>query len=338
MVKAVLAHVIAQPAAQRGVNLGLGRLEQGSDPLAQLRLGRRGGRRQRDAREHLHGRCSAARQLAMAGLPAAARSRRGEVDVADQQLLLELRGTGQQRAGVIDDERMAVEDEFILAADQRAEGERGGVLAGALAHHLLALAALAGVVGGGGEVHDQRRARQRKVRAGRSGLPDVLADRDPDAVLAELDQTRHSAGLEVALLVEHAVVRQADLAVDGREATVSEHRGGVVDVGRALGKTDDRDEAVGPASEPVDRGARVAQEVLLVEQVLWRVAGNRELPEQDELRPLGPRRLDRGHNCGLVGGDVADRRIELAERQAQRGHTRIIEHRPALAGGRRRSV
>ncbi len=62
--------------------------------------------------------------------------RRGvEVDVADQQLLLELRRAGDQRAGVVDDERVAVEDELVLAADQRAERERGDVLARPLDHH-----------------------------------------------------------------------------------------------------------------------------------------------------------------------------------------------------------
>ncbi len=88
------------------------------------------------------------------------------------------------------------------------------MLAGALGEHPLALGALAGVVGGGGDVDDQRRAGERLLAGGRAGLPDVLADGQPDAVPADVDHRAAASGLEVALLVEDAVVGQVDLAVD----------------------------------------------------------------------------------------------------------------------------
>ena len=47
--------------------------------------------------------------------------------------------------------------------------------------------ALAGVVGRGGDVDDQRRARERLVAGRRAGLPDVLADGQPDALVADVD-------------------------------------------------------------------------------------------------------------------------------------------------------
>ena len=272
----------------------------------------------------------------MPGAASALGVRRGEIDVADQQLLLELGRAREQRAGVVDDEGVPVEDQLVLAADQRAEGERGSVLARALADHQLALEPLAGVVGGGREVDDQRGTGQRHVGARRTRLPDVLADRDPDAMLAELDQRTGAAGLEVALLVEDAVVGQQDLAVDARHAPVGEHRRGVVDVGGALRKADDRDEPRVCSGEAVDRRARVAQEVLLVEQVLGRVAGDRQLAEQRQVRLLIARAAERRLDRGLVGGDVAHRGIQLAERQAQRGHTTIIGHRASRPGPARR--
>ena len=93
---------------------------------------------------------------------------------------------------MVEHERVAVEDELVLAADERAEGDRAEVVAGALGEHPLALEALAGVVGRGGDVDDQRRAGARLVGGGRAGLPDVLADRQAELVLAELDQRRPS--------------------------------------------------------------------------------------------------------------------------------------------------
>ena len=50
-----------------------------------------------------------------------------------------------------------------------------------------------------------------------------------------------SAGLEVALLVEDAVVGQEHLAVDALDLAVGEHREAVVDVLRVLGEADQRD-------------------------------------------------------------------------------------------------
>ncbi len=136
---------------------------------------------------------------------------------------------------------MPVEDELVLAADEPAEGDAGDVLARALGEHPLALGALAGVVGGGGDVDDQRRAGERLLAGGRPGLPDVLADGQADARAAPSSITAPAgAGLEVALLVEDAVVGQVDLAVDRVHAPVGEHGGGVVDVLGALGEADDR--------------------------------------------------------------------------------------------------
>ena len=66
------------------------------------------------------------------------------------------------------------------------------------------------------------------------------------------------------------------------------------------------------AGEAVDDGARVAQEVLLEQQVLGRIAGDRALGEQDEAarRPRA-RGLERGGDPLLVAGEVADDGVDL---------------------------
>ena len=52
------------------------------------------------------------------------------------------------------------------------------------------------------------------VMAGGPGLPDVLADGEADRHAVQLDDAASAPRLEVALLVEDAVVRQVHLAVD----------------------------------------------------------------------------------------------------------------------------
>ncbi len=80
----------------------------------------------------------------------------------------------------VDDDAVTVEDQLILPAHQVAQCEcRTGFL-GPLGHHPLARDALAAVVGRGGGVDDELRARLGLQARGRTGVPDVLADREPD--------------------------------------------------------------------------------------------------------------------------------------------------------------
>ena len=59
----------------------------------------------------------------------------------------------------VEHEGVPVEDQLVLTAYQPAEGDAGAVLARALGEQPLALQALAGVVGRGGDVDDQLSAR-----------------------------------------------------------------------------------------------------------------------------------------------------------------------------------
>ena len=262
----------------------------------------------------------------MPGAPGQARARVAQarrargmgVDVGDQQVLGELRCAGDDGAVVVEDRAGAVEDQLVLAADQRAERKRGEVVAGALLEHRLALGGLAGLVRGGGEVDDDLGARQRLVDERPVGDPVVLADRQPDRDAVDLDDRRLDAGLEVADLVEDAVVGQAHLAVDALDVAVGQDGERVVDVVVALGEADQRDDAVGILGQPVDGGARVAQEVLLEQQVLRRVAGDRQLGERDELCAGLLGAGDAVADRGFVAGEIADGGVELAQGEAQR--------------------
>ena len=122
--------------------------------------------------------------------PAADRLARVEVD--DEQRLLEPRRAGEHLPLVVEHDRVPVEEQLVLAADEVAEGEVGRVVPRPRDQHLLAVLGLADEVRRGGEVDEQLRAGEREVGGGRPRLPDVLADRRPDQDLAvpEQDQAR----------------------------------------------------------------------------------------------------------------------------------------------------
>jgi len=211
---------------------------------------------------------------------------------------------------------VAVEDQLVLAAHQPAEGDVGDVVARPLGEHPLALGALADVVGGGGDVDDQGGPGEGLVAGRGAGLPDVLADGQPDAVAAQVDDGPGGARLEVALLVEDAVVGEVHLAVDRVDGAFVEDGKGVVDVFGALGKAHHGDDPVGLGRELPQRRGGVREEVLLQQQVLGRVAGEGQLGEQHQVRRLTAGRPDPVADELRVARYVSDGGVDLAERQA----------------------
>ena len=145
------------------------------------------------------------------------------IQVDEQKLLGEAGGAGDDFARVVEDDGVAVEDEFVLSADEIAEREVGARVASARHEHLLTVLGLADVERRRREVHDQLRSREREVRRRRARLPDVLADREPNGRLPDPEEDEFTALREVAVLVEHAVVREEVFAVDRLHASVGAH-------------------------------------------------------------------------------------------------------------------
>ena len=140
---------------------------------------------------------------------------------------------------------MSVEDELVLPADQVAECEGGIGLARALGDHPLPLDALAAVVRRRRRVDDQARARARaSTEAGGPGYQMSSQMVSPTRTPPMLDDRGIVSRLEVAPLVEDAVVGQEELAVHATNPAVCEHGGRVVGGGIVLGKADDRDQPV----------------------------------------------------------------------------------------------
>ena len=152
------------------------------------------------------------------------------IDVDDEERLLEARCPGDDLALVVEHDRVAVEDELVLATDEVAEGHVARVVARPRHEHLLALLGLAHVEGGGREVDEEMRTGQRKIRRGRPRLPHVLADRRCDDRFAEPQEHQVAPLGEVPVLVEDAVVGQEVLAIDAGDASLGADDAGVGEI------------------------------------------------------------------------------------------------------------
>ncbi len=226
----VLAHVVPHPQHQRPVDLG-----QVGQPGPDHRRGqrrvrlRRGQRRQLDPLDR--------HRAAVAGVRAlAARGQRGvgggQVEVGHHQGLVELRPAGQQVTGRRHDDRVAVEDQLVLAADKVRVREHGAGFGRAPLAQRQPRVVLVPLV--------RRRVRHhQQARAGGPGdcdrpavLPQVLADRDRDvdrlaALGRQPEHRQRVAGQEVAELVEDAVVGQVVFGRRDRDVAAVQHRGRV---------------------------------------------------------------------------------------------------------------
>ncbi len=216
----------------------------------------------------------------------------------------------------------AVEDQFVLAADQVGVDGRNAGGSDPVAEHLRPLVMLFQVAGRGIEHQHQLGARPGCQFEG-AGLPDVGADVDAAAHAAERDDARLPAGVEITLLVEDLVVRQADLAVHRLFRPVLDNRGGVVAAAVALFRVaDDQSDAAGAGGQVVKRAVAGAVEIRAQQQVFRRITAQREFRRHQNL--CTARHGQRGHSDDAVdvARQVADGGVELGNGDAQHGISR----------------
>ncbi len=229
---------------------------------------------------------------------------RSEVD--DHQVLGERCAACDHVPAGRDHDAAAVEDQFVLTAHQVAVREPHRVLSSTLYQHLLALGALAGVKRGGRDVEQYLRARL----GGLSGYvrdPDVLTDRGSQHRPAQLGQGQGLTGGEVAPLVKDPVVGKLALVMDLQDAVVSTHGDRVVErIADAIHEAHECDVAT-RGRHLFERHQVVLDEVLLVQQILGRIAGQAQLWEERHTRSLSLSRSKRLENEHHVALDVADR-------------------------------
>jgi hypothetical protein len=281
--KAVLVQVVARAQAQRAVDFGLQRQFGGDGAGDRVRA----------------------------------------VELEQLQRLLEERRLAHQLAAPVEHAGGAVEHQFVLPADQVHVHHRQAGVADPLAEHLLPAGLLALVIRRGVDRQDGLRARRLGHRRGVRG-PHVLADGQPEAHPFQLEDARLLASSEVALLVEHLVIGQIVLARHRGDAPVADQRCGVVApaVGAELGEADHQAGALHLGREALERAAAIGEEALAQQQVLGRIAAQRQLGRQHQVGARGARARAELKDARRVAGEVADGAVDLS-----RGDQDAVGHR-----------
>src|SRR4029077_5460459 len=151
-------------------------------------------------------------------------------------------------------------------------------------------------------------------------VPDVFADVHGEGRVARDEDRRLGAGLEVAVLVEDAVVRQVLLVIDPGADTVVEHRSGIEDVVALVHEAHHDREPPGRARHLVERAQVRLDERGLEQEVFGRVAADRELGKGHQGGSLRASPLDRVHDHADVAFEIANRGIDLPQGDPQAPH------------------
>ncbi len=235
----------------------------------------------------------------------------GQVDVDHEQALVVERRREERGAGRGDDLGAAPERDRLLDADAVAEDDERGRELGVGPHQGPPRGGRPepDLVGGGQVPAGRRRDVDEDLGAvegqqlGHGQVPEVLADRDPDArAETRRDGPQQVARREETTLVEQAVGRQEELPVDVPDLAVLEQGRGDEQpvVGRFLDERHDRGQALGHTGELSE--ARIVEPHRdLGRQVLEQVAGQPELGEDDAGRHPPRARLRRAPRGGARG-------------------------------------
>ena len=237
---------------------------------------------------------------------------------------------GEEAALLVEQHRRAVEDELVLATHEVHVEDRHGRVRGARRQHRLALTDTSGVVWRRVDVDDELGATRGLCEHRSARAPRVLADRDGDAHAADDEQRAvDRRGLEVALLVEHGIVRQQVFPVHPEDAAVRGDRRGVVQVAVGFGKADDRGHPSGARRELLERLLGLGHEGRPEEEILGRVAGDRQLGKGNEVAIEGVGTLVGIQQARRVALEVPDDEVELGCGDTESCHHQRIRPNPA---------
>ena len=163
---------------------------------------------------------------------------------------------------------------------------------------------------------DELRSRVTRCCRG-AGTPDVLANDDAHSNAVDVDDARLTARVEVALLVENGVIRKATLAIARSYVAIAQHRDRVVaSVRRKLRKADQDSDAPNERGEARQFVGARGKKCRTQQQILRRVATQRELRGDQQLRPAAPRLGGSLEDARRIAGEIADHLVELSDRDA----------------------
>ena len=142
----------------------------------------------------------------------------------------------------------------------------------------------------------------------------------PTRMPRDRHRPRGGAAREQALFVEHAVVRQVRLEAQRGDAALIEQRAGIIELAVLdPGRADQhrRAAARGLARQFLDGGAAGRLERGLQHQIFRRIAADEQFRQHQQIGAVGLGLVARGARLGGVAGDVADRRVQLRQRDRE---------------------
>ena len=223
---------------------------------------------------------------------------------------------------------VAVEDQFVIAADKIAVDQRNAVFGCDATEHVVAQLFLAEMVRRRGNIQEQARARFHQIHnrislvVGDAAVilvvPNVLADRQAQLVPAEFGNRVGVGWLEITVLVEHVVRRQESLEAARDNPSAVNERGGIevvlagplrVDVHVA----DEQGRVPDTARQLFERVQVVVDEAPFGEQIARWVTRDGHLGRDDERRPRPDSASVELENLGAVASQVANSGIDLGQ-------------------------
>src|SRR3990172_438647 len=208
---------------------------------------------------------------------------------------------------------LAVKDQFVLSAYRVDVDDKYIVFSRPQGKHLCSFPALALVIGRCVDRHDGLCAGER-LQTGRAvGKPDVLAHVYADVHAFDAQHGITIAGLEVTILVEHAIVRQKHLMVNISELAVVQDRRRVIDVFVRVHEPDNGGDPRGRLRDLPERAKVVFHELRLEHKVFGRIAGHGQFGKRDDICAELP-------GAHYILDDLVPVAREVAERGIDLGH------------------
>ena len=165
--------------------------------------------------------------------------------------------------------------------------------------------------------YEQHLGARRRRALGRVREPGVLADVDAEPRAVQFEHERAVVGGEIALLVEHRVVRQVVLAVGALDPAVVQQRGGVEALTLALQRVADDHAQLRIleqlAREPLERRVGRCVECPAQQQVFGRISGERQLGRQQHVRALGHRAAGQFEHPSRIAVEITDGTVHLGD-------------------------
>ena len=245
---------------------------------------------------------------------------RSNLEVGHDQVLLELPPSGHLLAERVVDDRAAVEYQLVLAADHVHVGHEQLVVGGPHGKHPLPRPTLARVEGRRADVDDHLRPGGPLHHRRPQRKPDILAYVHADWGACDGEDRTLGPRLEVALLVEHPVVRQVYLVVLAHHLAVVQDRRGVVDVGVRVHEPDHRGNIPGSRRHLEHLPDVLLDELRLEQQVLGGIPGYGKLRKRDEIRPQIACAVYVLNDPAGIAVQVADRGVGLGQGDSECAH------------------